>query len=73
MIIRKTKMIGNVVRARKIAGGKWLVYHLSNPERADYVGNRVYIDTIYGRKHTYKYVKDLDPDEVNEDEQLSES
>lgn len=72
MIIRKTKMIGNVVRARKIAGGKWLIYQLADPERADYVGNRVYIDEMYGRKAAYKYVKDLDPDEVK-DEQISES
>ena len=62
MIIRKTRMIGNVVRAMKVSGSRWMVYKLKDEDRPDFCGNRIPLQYMYGRKQTYKYVKDLDPD-----------
>lgn len=56
----KTTLIGFQVRARKMSGGKWLVYCLKDPDRPDFVGNRKAVDIVYSRKAAYFMIRDLD-------------
>lgn len=72
MIIRKTRMIGNVVRAMKVSGSRWMVYKLADPDCPDFCGNRVPLQFMYGKKQTIKYVDELDPEGDEEDEAESE-
>lgn len=64
MEIRKTRMTGYCVRARRISGARWLVYTLKNDEQPDHVGNRKPIDIVMNRKEAYRIVKNLDDPEV---------
>ena len=72
MIIKKSVIIGNVVRARKVSGSRWMVYKLKEADRPDFCGNRVPLQWMYGKKQTIKYVDEMDPEGDDEDEAESE-
>lgn len=72
MVIRKTRIIGNVVRAMRVSGSRWMIYKLKEADRPDFCGNRIPLQWMYGKKQTIKYVDELDPEGDEDDEAESE-